>query len=29
MKIQNANLLKSMLNDSNHYLEEELIKIAK
>lgn len=28
MKIQNANLLKSMLNDSNHYLEEELIKIA-
>lgn len=28
MKTQNVGLLKSMLNDNNHFIEEELIKIA-
>jgi len=28
IKVQSANLLKSMLNDNSHFIEEELIKIA-
>lgn len=28
MKIQNVSLLKSMLNDNSHFIEEALIKIA-